>query len=132
MFVTLFVHSQQRVPRFSGELAHFRLVSPSVHAESQARVLSLSAVLLVILSFLLFRDFFVCLPQDSVVLVIFDGRAQSVPLWLSAAGFSLWEGVEVAGAQYRIPYVYKVSFVCQTSQQLLTMSCRCRLSGSHR
>ncbi|CAM9870807.1 unnamed protein product, partial [Laminaria digitata] len=49
------------------------------------------------------------LMQDSVVLVIFDGRAQSVPLWLSAAGFSLWEGVEVAGAQYRIPYVYKVT-----------------------
>lgn len=43
------------------------------------------------------------------MLVIFDGRAQSVPLWLAASGFSLWEGVEVAGAQYRIPYVYKAS-----------------------
>lgn len=41
--------------------------------------------------------------------VVFDGRAQSVPLWLAASGFVLWEGVKLAGAQYRIPYVYKVS-----------------------
>lgn len=43
------------------------------------------------------------------MLVVFDGRAQSVPLWLAASGFVLWEGVKIAGAQYRIPYVYKVS-----------------------
>lgn len=42
------------------------------------------------------------------MLVIFDARAQSVPLWLSASGFTLWEGVKLAGAQYRIPYMYKV------------------------
>lgn len=42
------------------------------------------------------------------MLVVFDGRAQSVPLWLAASGFVLWEGVKLAGAQYRIPYVYKV------------------------
>lgn len=42
------------------------------------------------------------------MLIIFDGRAQSVPLWLSASGFGLWEGVQIAGAQYRIPYAYKV------------------------
>lgn len=42
------------------------------------------------------------------MLVIFDARAQSVPLWLSASGFVLWEGVQLAGAQYRIPYTYKV------------------------
>ena len=43
------------------------------------------------------------------MLVVFDGRAQSVPVWLAASGFVLWEGVKLAGAQYRIPYVYKVS-----------------------
>lgn len=43
------------------------------------------------------------------MLVVFDGRAQSVPAWLAASGFALWEGVKLAGAQYRIPYVYKVS-----------------------
>lgn len=43
------------------------------------------------------------------MLVVFDARAQSVPCWLSASGFTLWEGIELAGAQYRIPYVYKVS-----------------------
>lgn len=42
------------------------------------------------------------------MLVVFDARAQSVPLWLAASGFVLWEGIEVEGAQYRIPYVYKV------------------------
>lgn len=42
------------------------------------------------------------------MLVIFDARAQSVPLWLAASGFMLWEGVKVEGAQYRIPYKYKV------------------------
>ncbi|CAM9746916.1 unnamed protein product, partial [Ectocarpus sp. 8 AP-2014] len=47
------------------------------------------------------------LMQESVVLVVFDARAQSVPLWLSASGFVLWEGVQLAGAQYRIPYKYK-------------------------
>ncbi|CAM9838191.1 unnamed protein product [Scytosiphon promiscuus] len=47
------------------------------------------------------------LMQESVVLIIFDARAQSVPLWLAASGFVLWEGVRVAGAQYRIPYLYK-------------------------
>ncbi|CBJ48804.1 conserved unknown protein [Ectocarpus siliculosus] len=47
------------------------------------------------------------LMQESVVLVIFDARAQSVPLWLSASGFVLWEGVQLAGAQYKIPYKYK-------------------------
>ena len=52
------------------------------------------------------------------MLVIFDGRAQSVPLWLAASGFSLWEGVEVAGAQYRIPYVYKVFFFFLNSPNL--------------
>lgn len=46
------------------------------------------------------------------MLVIFDGRAQSVPLWLAASGFVLWDGVKLAGAQYRIPYVYKVSDRC--------------------
>ncbi|CAN0032080.1 unnamed protein product, partial [Ectocarpus fasciculatus] len=49
----------------------------------------------------------VALSQESVVLVVFDARAQSVPLWLSASGFVLWEGVQLAGAQYRIPYMYK-------------------------
>ena len=52
------------------------------------------------------------------MLVIFDGRAQSVPLWLAASGFSLWEGVEVAGAQYRIPYVYKVTFIFVQSPKI--------------
>lgn len=42
------------------------------------------------------------------MLVIFDARAQSVPLWLSASGFVLWGGLQLAGAQYRIPYKYKV------------------------
>lgn len=43
------------------------------------------------------------------MLVVFDGRAQSVPAWLAASGFTLWEGVKLAGAQYRIPYLYKAS-----------------------
>lgn len=42
------------------------------------------------------------------MLIVFDGRAQSVPVWLASSGFVLWEGVKLAGAQYRIPYVYKV------------------------
>ena len=46
------------------------------------------------------------------MLVVFDARAQSVPQWLAASGFVLWEGVKIAGAQYRIPYVYKV---CEVS-----------------
>lgn len=49
--------------------------------------------------------------QDSIVLVVFDARATSVPTWLAVSGFTLWEGVEVAGAEYRFPYVYKVCVV---------------------
>lgn len=41
-------------------------------------------------------------------MVAFDARATSVPLWLAASGFVLWEGVEVAGAEYKTPYTYKV------------------------
>lgn len=41
-------------------------------------------------------------------MVVFDARATSVPLWLAASGFVLWEGVEVAGAEYKTPYTYKV------------------------
>lgn len=43
------------------------------------------------------------------MLVVFDGRATLAPTWLETSGFTLWEGVEIAGAEYRIPYVYKVS-----------------------
>lgn len=69
------------------------------------------------------------------MLVIFDGRAQSVPLWLAASGFSLWEGVEVAGAQYRIPYVYKVIFYFLNSPKLwddsVSLSFFCKGATAH-
>lgn len=62
------------------------------------------------------------------MLVVFDARATSVPQWLAASGFALWEGVEVAGAEYRLPYVYKVCCavysltrgLCPASYQMIT------------
>ncbi|CAM9464734.1 unnamed protein product, partial [Choristocarpus tenellus] len=50
------------------------------------------------------------LMQVSTVLICYDARASEVPLWLSTSGFRLWEGVEISGAQYKVPYSYKRSY----------------------
>lgn len=68
--------------------------------------------------------------QDSIVLVVFDARATSVPNWLAASGFTLWEGVEVAGAEYRLPYVYKVCVTKPWFSRGAGVRCSERLSGA--